>query len=1793
MAREIKAGDKVTCVVEQQLPNCLIVRFQSGKGKNKARIFRGVLIDEKCSATKRAIQRKEPSQKPTLTKEATSSFIETFNSKNVSGKFLRNKKKPSCLVLDDFYIDYHHDGDSNSSTESSASLEYNNQFYITKRRRKQITKSDLEIVLPSKDQPENEQLVGKKEKREQISKKQGKQMQNSQKEDDTSDKTEVNSNSSSEDVLKEKNESQELGLVATEDSAENSEFAVNCPEEEETVLTCSEDSVKHMEENINSEGYFSSTDKTASFPDSEDYLQVDSEKHNDLLQSPKIDEGSVIISEELAECMVTSIRDEMQGIEKEIDDMTDSQETICSEPKAEIDADGSSSAKAEEKPAPGSKKEVKKKKTRKPKNAIKSKSESRENKMGDAVKSEEFELRKPLNFFGESLLESCENGNSSEDNIPEVQPERQVLDDSKSTRTRKPSKRKLEAFEADAYLRGAKKRKSIKVQKYVEENAEEGGIVDKTMEYESVVGEEKGLAVQETASNASLEVNGALSNDADRYTRDVSDIVVQVMQEEMPVTTKTALVISNEEDMSRVTMIRELGGVAETSADLGEESENCSRIMTSPRKRLSPKKIVTVQKKTPVKKKSGSRKSAKEGKLPSLENIVKQKVGLSRMSASSLENEMQKNIDSIASKSGDEEALPNLESTLQQRIVTEDMLFCKEPAVSGQLCRDLSARERYLAKWSVMKQAQKLLNGKIKLLDATEIAPFEEAARQREILATVRHNERSRGMTHKGKRYVLVNLKEAGVFDNITPGPGRRTVKIEVSATKNLRVPKNSANKDVNASNQGAPEQNATVFKERVVAKVLGGAPRNIGKETDGASTSAASGVEEVAQSRPLSLEQRQQVKSRLSVIPAKPWKDIDPTQLQQVKSSLPVVPAKPWKDIDPTQKLWKIGKKMFKALPVYIVPKKGNKKKVEGQVNADTTVLEAVSNNSTPPVVGEKDEEAVDTKPTVTVPDEASVTQEVQRVKYYDEYTINSPKKSKKKSPESGNTETKNLKGGTAGEGKKRQRPNKGIIKEHSGSNERKTGGSMSHKAAPGSLPQNASNAFHEDEMRTESFGNLSAARLCENIGEELAQSWSELDPNTTDPGETNLEFESNVRLTESESMIYDDDSDNYIDESSSSDTDQMVEFGNQGPFSDMERCSQAFEQLNEEENSRERGNNSIYAQMSFQRLVASAHAEALRGNVENDHKIRQGEDGAQGSLVSPVFPASKALREILEASRSGRRLENDTVQEEDDPCEKSSDQSRNKSIGCKKIQNKDSLLMQALLNSHEHSMHRNEDATGSQQVLAASFPPKKSLSSVVQGLFGASDHLKDDVYDNKERDRTSVHGRRDTALLTALSSIEEDGIKQRADSSSTDNEIPSSSRKGSLALKIALKNITRSTKDPQKPSSGVEGSHDSSLSYGVHKSPHKQNKKGKGNLFKAKNISPERSSREAISGLANMERRLQGMQVKENGEAYTKGVQSTSSTQTSGNIKNLQRDPGSLQTKGSLNREDNRRRRKSGKPKKCLAEQGQHFGASSKNFFSVDQNEIKKEIEDDADVYTVLENREQVFMESAMSERDYQDLIEQSGMDPMYSADFSNELLKGLHQEISPRSTSPHAKILAYKNIPNEFVKAKLLQFEFQKHVGSSEKATHEEFSTSCPENGKEVLIRVSNSKGKKLKLKGGTKYSRIGRRRYPTQHKGLRRRGSSQDLSSLGGSSLAGQSASAARLVDSVPCMVPIRDLNLNTEGGERVDEVLELSCKKNNRAREQGEELLKEMFTLNKEILSKSEPNFVVVDTNTTR
>lgn len=55
MSKELKAGDKITCFIEQRLPTCLVVRFQNGKtgSGNTSSIFRGVLIDEQSATTKR------------------------------------------------------------------------------------------------------------------------------------------------------------------------------------------------------------------------------------------------------------------------------------------------------------------------------------------------------------------------------------------------------------------------------------------------------------------------------------------------------------------------------------------------------------------------------------------------------------------------------------------------------------------------------------------------------------------------------------------------------------------------------------------------------------------------------------------------------------------------------------------------------------------------------------------------------------------------------------------------------------------------------------------------------------------------------------------------------------------------------------------------------------------------------------------------------------------------------------------------------------------------------------------------------------------------------------------------------------------------------------------------------------------------------------------------------------------------------------------------------------------------------------------------------------------------------------------------------------------------------------------------------------------------------------------------------------------------------------------------------------------------------------------------------------
>ena len=55
MSKELKPGDKITCFIEQKLPNCLVVRFQNGKAGsgNSTSVFRGVLIDESSPVTKR------------------------------------------------------------------------------------------------------------------------------------------------------------------------------------------------------------------------------------------------------------------------------------------------------------------------------------------------------------------------------------------------------------------------------------------------------------------------------------------------------------------------------------------------------------------------------------------------------------------------------------------------------------------------------------------------------------------------------------------------------------------------------------------------------------------------------------------------------------------------------------------------------------------------------------------------------------------------------------------------------------------------------------------------------------------------------------------------------------------------------------------------------------------------------------------------------------------------------------------------------------------------------------------------------------------------------------------------------------------------------------------------------------------------------------------------------------------------------------------------------------------------------------------------------------------------------------------------------------------------------------------------------------------------------------------------------------------------------------------------------------------------------------------------------------
>ena len=85
--------------------------------------------------------------KPRLTQELTTTFIENFNSRNVSGKALRNKKKPSCLVLDDFCIDYHNTSIESKSEKKRQYLKPKGQAVKQIKENLDDSKTDNENVL--------------------------------------------------------------------------------------------------------------------------------------------------------------------------------------------------------------------------------------------------------------------------------------------------------------------------------------------------------------------------------------------------------------------------------------------------------------------------------------------------------------------------------------------------------------------------------------------------------------------------------------------------------------------------------------------------------------------------------------------------------------------------------------------------------------------------------------------------------------------------------------------------------------------------------------------------------------------------------------------------------------------------------------------------------------------------------------------------------------------------------------------------------------------------------------------------------------------------------------------------------------------------------------------------------------------------------------------------------------------------------------------------------------------------------------------------------------------------------------------------------------------------------------------------------------------------------------------------------------------------------------------------------------------------------------------------------------
>eukprot|EP00794_Sanderia_malayensis_P005586 gene5586-6275_t len=100
--KKLKAGDVISCVVEECIDDCLLIRYECKNGREANAVFRGILLDKNKPYKKRFTH--ASATKPPLTEDAVDLFVQSFRSTHISGKFLRNKNKPSCLILDEYQL---------------------------------------------------------------------------------------------------------------------------------------------------------------------------------------------------------------------------------------------------------------------------------------------------------------------------------------------------------------------------------------------------------------------------------------------------------------------------------------------------------------------------------------------------------------------------------------------------------------------------------------------------------------------------------------------------------------------------------------------------------------------------------------------------------------------------------------------------------------------------------------------------------------------------------------------------------------------------------------------------------------------------------------------------------------------------------------------------------------------------------------------------------------------------------------------------------------------------------------------------------------------------------------------------------------------------------------------------------------------------------------------------------------------------------------------------------------------------------------------------------------------------------------------------------------------------------------------------------------------------------------------------------------------------------------------------------------------------------------------------------